>query len=188
MDVQRDFLPEGSLAVPQGDEVVSIINSLRARATFPCGVFLSKDWHPPTHVSFCNNHGAEPFSEKTLVSGHRQTLWPPHCVQGTRGAEFAGGLVVEMGDKVILKGTHEEHDSYSAFFDNLKKHQTELHQCLTVEGVDTLYVCGLALDVCVLFTVLDAVALGYNTVLLEDASVRSLIRYYYDQCTLFSTC
>lgn len=169
VDVQRDFLPSGSLAVPRGDAIVPIINTLFARFDH---VYLSKDWHPQNHVSFASNHpDASPFQTVKLSDGRQQTLWPDHCVQHSTGADFAPGLNVPESGVVILKGADPRYDSYSAFFDNSRNSSTFLADRLREKGIETLYICGLATDVCVLYTVLDASELGFQIVLLTDACV-----------------
>lgn len=137
---------------------------------------MSKDWHPANHTSFASNHtNKKPFEQHTIIiddTSYLQTLWPDHCVQNTPGAMFAPSLQVPQNAVTILKGMDPRYDSYSAFFDNARRAQTSLLQLLKKANVRTLYVCGLALDVCVLFTVMDALDLGFTTVLLLDACVR----------------
>lgn len=112
VDVQRDFLPVGALAVPEGDAVVAPINRL---GTLFNHAVLTQDWHPAGHVSFATSHpGRAPFETVALSYGH-QVLWPTHCVQGTQGAELAPGLDLPRAALIIRKGFHPEVDSYSAF-------------------------------------------------------------------------
>ncbi|PXF49993.1 Nicotinamidase [Gracilariopsis chorda] len=175
VDVQNDFLPTGALPVPDGDGVVPIINALMSRINFGGGVFMSKDWHPPNHTSFASNHNnKKPFEQQTFYvdeTPYVQTLWPDHCVQNSPGALFAPSLQVPENAVTILKGMDPRYDSYSAFFDNARNAQSSLQELLKKASVRTVYVCGLALDVCVLFTVMDALDLGFETVLLLDACV-----------------
>ena len=117
VDVQRDFLPGGALAVPHGDEVVPLINALIPRYA---SVLATQDWHPAGHCSFATNHPGRKPGDVIDVNGISQVLWPPHCVQGSRGAEFAPGLNAGMIGKTFLKGIDPGLDSYSAFFDNAK--------------------------------------------------------------------
>jgi nicotinamidase/pyrazinamidase len=147
VDIQNDFCPGGSLAVKEGDAVVSIANELQKR--FPL-VVATKDWHPPGHSSFVS-------------------LWPPHCVQETAGAEFVAGLDTSRVARVFLKGTDPEVDSYSGFFDNEHLRATGLGDYLKGRGVTDVFVIGLATDYCVKFTALDAVMLGFKTTVIEDA-------------------
>lgn len=166
VDLQIDFCPGGALAVAEGDLVIPIANALMSKFDL---VVATQDWHPATHKSFAANHlWRKPYDEIEL-NGLSQTLWPIHCVQNSFGARFAPGLAVAQIDKVVQKGTDPEIDSYSGFFDNDQRKATELHEYLQGQGVRTLYVMGLATDYCVKFTVLDALALGYETFLIEDA-------------------
>ena len=150
IDVQNDFLPGGSLAVPQGDEVIEPLNrwlSRFSRAGLP--VFATRDWHPPDHRSFAARGGP----------------WPAHCIAGSRGAQFASGLRLPADTPLmeIGKGTHPDADAYSGFED------TELQAHLQAAGVHRLFVGGLATDYCVLNTVLDARRLGYDVIVLQRA-------------------
>ena len=148
VDVQRDFLPGGSLAVPHGDEVIPVLNRWVAafvRAGLP--VFATRDWHPADHVSFRARGGA----------------WPPHCVQGNEGARFAPGLALPDGTAVVSKDVERDQDTYSGFEGG------DLDDRLRAAGVRRIFVGGLATDYCVLHTVTDARARGYDVVLLVDA-------------------
>ena len=147
VDIQNDFCPGGSLAVKEGDAVVPIANELQKR--FPL-VLATKDWHPPGHSSFVS-------------------LWPPHCVQETAGAEFVVGLDTSRVARVFLKGTDPEVDSYSGFFDNEHLRATGLGDYLKERGVTDVFIVGLATDYCVKFTALDAVMLGFKTTVVADA-------------------
>ncbi|MFU8806796.1 MAG: bifunctional nicotinamidase/pyrazinamidase, partial [Bradymonadaceae bacterium] len=153
VDVQNCFMPDGSLPVRDGYAVVPIINELMDRFEL---VVATQDWHPPDHGSFAsNNPGAKPGEIREL-DGLDQIMWPDHCVQNTKGAEFAEGLRTERFDKVFQKGTDPKVDSYSGFYDNVRRHATGLADFLRGRGVDEVYVCGVATDYCVKFTVLDA--------------------------------
>jgi nicotinamidase/pyrazinamidase len=148
VDLQNDFLPGGSLAVPGGDEVVPAINHLAAvfdREDLP--IFATRDWHPPDHCSFRAAGGP----------------WPPHCVAGTAGAAFPAALVLPPRATVISKATTADADAYSGFCG------TELHPRLKAAGVTRIFVGGLATDYCVLNTVRDGHQLGYAVVLVSDA-------------------
>lgn len=176
VDVQNDFCEGGSLAVPDASAVVPAIASLRLRAGpfFTGGVFATQDWHPRHHTSFAASHpGRAPFSSLDLGYG-AQTLWPVHCVQGEKGAEFARGISLE-NVRVVRKGTDTRFDSYSGFQDNAGMKATELEEFLKSARVTDVYVCGLATDYCVKFTALDAVARGFRTFLVEDACVCFLL-------------
>jgi len=167
VDIQNDFLPGGALAVPDGDVVVPLANRL-----MPCfgHVVASQDWHPPGHLSFAAEHdGLEPF-QVTELDGLEQILWPVHCVQGSAGASFASALDVAGIHQVVQKGTDKRIDSYSAFYDNGHRKATGLGRQLRERGIDALVVAGLAADVCVKYTVLDALAEGFATTLVIDAT------------------
>jgi len=160
VDLQYDFMPGGSLEVPEGDEVVAIANRLM-RSYDP--VVATQDWHPEDHLSFASNHeGREPL-EKIELDGLEQLLWPDHCVQGTHGAELPDDLKIARIDRVFRKGTDPRIDSYSGFHDNGHRKSTGLAEWLREEGVDGVDLVGLALDVCVRFTALDAVREGFAT-------------------------
>jgi nicotinamidase/pyrazinamidase len=165
VDVQNDFLPGGALAVPHGDAVIPVIGELAPRFD---NVILTQDWHPPGHVSFASHHGLAPFSTIELPYG-QQILWPDHCVQGTRGAEFAGGLEIPHAQAVIRKGYHAHTDSYSAFLEADRKTPTGLAGLLRERGITTVFLCGLATDFCVVWSALDAKAAGFEAVVIEDA-------------------
>ncbi len=166
MDVQNDFLPGGALAVPRGDEVVPIVNRLAARFD---NVILTQDWHPPNHISFASRHpGSKPYDTIDLPYG-RQILWPDHCVQGSRGAEFHAALAIEQAQAVIRKGYHAHTDSYSALLEADRRTPTGLAGMLRERGIRRVYCCGLATDFCVAWSALDAQAAGFETYVVEDA-------------------
>jgi nicotinamidase/pyrazinamidase len=132
-------------------------------------VVATQDWHPRNHVSFASNHpGKSPFDVIPAASGD-QVLWPDHCVPGTSGARFHPDLDTLPFDLIVRKGMNPELDSYSAFFENDHKTPTGLHFYLNGLGVETVYLVGLALDVCVFYSALDAVQLGYRTIVVQDA-------------------
>ena len=166
VDVQNDFLPGGALAAPRGDEVIPVIASLTP--AFPL-VFATQDWHPADHGSFAANHPGKEPGDQIDLHGLPQTLWPVHCVQGEMGAQLAEGIDSASIRFISRKGKDPTVDSYSGFFDNGRRAATDLHAALQEAGVDTLYVCGLATEYCVKFTALDAVSLGYRTLVVEDA-------------------
>lgn len=148
VDLQRDFLHGGSLAVPGGDAVIEPMNAWLARFhALGLPVYASRDWHPPDHASFRAQGGP----------------WPPHCVAGTPGAEFAGALCLPPGTGIVSKGVVKGNAGYSAF------EGTDLDRRLQARGVRRLFVGGLATDYCVLKTAMDALAQGYAVVVLADA-------------------
>lgn len=165
VDIQNDFLPGGSLAVPHGDEVVAVANRLQTAFEL---VIATKDWHPPDHGSFAANHRGRRPGEVVDLDGVDQILWPVHCVQGSRGADFAPGLETAWIDKVFYKGTDRRVDSYSTFFDNARRRSTGLGDYLREAGVEEVYILGLATDYCVKFSALDAAELGFVTHVVED--------------------
>jgi nicotinamidase/pyrazinamidase len=165
VDIQNDFCPGGALAVPGGDEVVPVANRLIPRFEL---VVATQDWHPPDHGSFAvNQPGRQPY-EVGELAGQPQVLWPAHCVQGTAGAAFHPALDRGRITRVFPKGTDPTIDSYSGFFDNGKRKATGLGEYLRAQGVDALFVLGLATDYCVRATALDAVGLGFAVTLVED--------------------
>jgi len=166
VDVQNDFCPGGRLAVPKGDEVVPIVNTLAKRFE---NVVLTQDWHPPGHASFATSHpGSRPFDAIKLSYGE-QTLWPDHCVQGSDGAALHKDLAVPHAQLVIRKGWHRNVDSYSAFLEADRKTPTGLEGYLEERGIKRVFVCGLATDFCVAWTALDAAKLGFDAAVIEDA-------------------
>lgn len=166
IDVQNDFCPGGALAVGGGDEIVPLVNRLIDAQPH---VILTQDWHPAGHSSFASSHaGAAPFGSIDLAYGP-QTLWPDHCVQGTRGAEFHAGLAWTKAELVIRKGFRPAIDSYSAFFENDRKTPTGLAGYLRERGLTKLSLVGLATDYCVAYSALDARRLGFETSVILDA-------------------
>ena len=148
VDVQNDFCPGGSLAVATGNEVARTMT--RAAAAFSqqgARVYATQDWHPAGHSSFLESGGP----------------WPPHCVQGSHGAELHPELNLPDGHEIIKKGSDPAVDAYSGFLDS------DLEQRLKAAGVTRVFVGGLATDYCVFNTVLDARRIGFETYLLSDA-------------------
>ncbi|WP_374372572.1 bifunctional nicotinamidase/pyrazinamidase [Dongia sp.] len=166
IDLQNDFCPGGALAVGGGDEIVPLVNRLAAAHEH---VILTQDWHPKGHSSFASSHpGTAPFGSIELAYG-TQTLWPDHCVQGTKGAEFHPGLDWTKAELVIRKGFRAPIDSYSAFFENDRKTPTGLAGYLRERGLTRLTLVGLATDFCVAYSALDARKLGFETRVALDA-------------------
>lgn len=166
VDVQRDFLPGGPLAVPDGDAVTAPINRLGALFDH---VLLTQDWHPADHVSFAANHpGRVPFEQIELPYG-RQVLWPTHCVQGSDGARFAPGLDLPRAELVVRKGFRPGVDSYSAFTEADRRTPTGLAGYLRERGLRRLFLVGLATDFCVAWSAMDAVSAGFEAHVIEDA-------------------
>jgi nicotinamidase/pyrazinamidase len=166
VDVQNCFLPGGSLAVKEGDQVIPVIN--RIAKGFE-NVVMTQDWHTPHHVSFASTHeGKKPFEVIKLAYGN-QVLWPDHCVQGTEGAQIAKDISIPQAALVIRKGYHNEVDSYSAFLEADKETHTGLGGYLKERGIDTVFITGLATDFCVAWTAIDARHAGLTTYVVEDA-------------------
>lgn len=166
VDLQNDFCEGGSLAVPKGDEVISIANQLQPHFEL---VVATQDWHPKDHMSFASNHLGRKVGEIIIVEGLRQILWPDHCIQNTRGAEFHPNLNVQHLTKVFHKGIDKKIDSYSAFFDNAHRRSTGLSEYLQSIHVTDIYIMGLATDYCVKYSALDAAQLGFDVHVIEDA-------------------
>jgi nicotinamidase/pyrazinamidase len=166
VDAQNDFCTGGALAVPQGEAIVPVAN--RVAQSF-AHVLATQDWHPPSHLSFASSHkGRNPFEEIEAFYG-AQTLWPDHCVQGTRGAEFHGDLDLRRIELVVRKGFRPEIDSYSAFYENDQRTHTGLAGYLRERGFRRVFLAGLATDYCVHYSALDARREGFDVVVVEDA-------------------
>ncbi len=167
IDMQNDFIPGGSLAVPGGDEILPIINELQQKFEL---VIATQDWHPQDHSSFAKNQPGKKEFDTIILHGLEQKLWPVHCVQNSQGAEFHPNLKSKKIEAIFRKGTNKEIDSYSGFYDNAHLKSTGLSGYLKDKGVNTLYFCGLAADYCVYFSIIDALKEGFETILLEDAT------------------
>lgn len=189
VDLQNDFV-SGSLSLSNcpskhdGSEIVPLVNDLVDKPTFDLIVF-TQDWHTTDHISFVDNAHLRPFHNDCTKSldevkvfdevvfavgdeSRHQVLWPRHCVQESSGAELHPGLVVPPKARIIKKGTNPDVDSYSAFWDNAKLKSTELADLLRGEGITSVYICGIATDVCVKATAIDAIELGFEVYLIED--------------------
>lgn len=170
IDVQNDFCPGGALAVAGGDMIVPHVNHLIAAHDH---VVLTQDWHPSGHSSFASSHaGAAAFQSIQMPYGP-QTLWPDHCVQGTKGAEFHAGLQWTKAEMIIRKGFRPAIDSYSAFYENDHKTPTGLGGYLAERGINAVTLCGLATDYCVAYSALDAAKMGLR-VTVEMAACRAI--------------
>ena len=173
VDVQPDFMPGGALACHEGDAIVPGIARLLAARRYR-HVVATQDWHPAGHASFASAHaGTQPFQQIAL-HGQPQTLWPDHCVQGTPGAALHPSVDWSAADLILRKGSDPQVDSYSAFRENHgplgTRPATGLAGWLHERGVEEVLVCGLARDVCVLWTAQDAVAAGFKAGLLWELS------------------
>lgn len=148
VDVQNDFLPGGSLAVPDGDAVLPVLNRYIQHFTANgLTIYATRDWHPQNHCSFEQQGGP----------------WPPHCIADTPGAEFSADLELPDDVVVISKATSQEKDAYSGF------EGTDLAERCREAGQSRLFIGGLATDYCVLNTVLDALEEKFSVCLLTDA-------------------
>ena len=164
IDVQNDFCPAGALAVVGGNEIIPHINEEMAKCD--C-VVLTQDWHPKGHSSFATSHeGKNPLELIKMPYGD-QVLWPDHCVQGSKGAEFHPDLNIEQANAIIRKGSNPFIDSYSAFFENDRKTSTGLDGYLKSLEIEKINLVGLATDFCVNYSAQDAANLGYKVSVLE---------------------
>ena len=169
VDVQADFTTwkNGSLAVPGADEdyVKQAEFATRALRDSGLAVFATQDWHLPNHISLSANHPGRQFFETIPVDGRSQVLWPPHCVQGTEGAEIL--IDKNLFAAIVRKGQNPLFDSYSGFKDDGGRN-TEMNGLLKQQGITDLVVYGIATDYCVCATALDAIGSGYKVVLIEN--------------------
>ncbi|HEX8677500.1 MAG TPA: bifunctional nicotinamidase/pyrazinamidase [Segetibacter sp.] len=166
VDIQIDFIPGGSLAVPGGNEIISIVNNLQQQFDV---VAATQDWHPGNHKSFASNHKDKNTFDIIQLHGLEQVLWPDHCVQGTKGAEFSKELNMNKVEAIFRKGTDPEIDSYSGFYDNGHRKTTGLADYLKGKQATEVYIAGLAADYCVYYTAKDALLEGFTTYVIEDA-------------------
>jgi nicotinamidase/pyrazinamidase len=171
IDVQNDFMPGGALAIPDGDAIVPLINTLAKEFDH---VILTQDWHPTQHISFATTHAAthanaQPFETIQAPYGP-QTLWPEHTVQHTEGAAFHPALSIPHAELILRKGFRRHIDSYSAFLENDHRTPTGLAGYLRERGLHRLFLCGLAYDFCVRYSAIDGKALGFEAIVIEDAT------------------
>lgn len=167
IDVQNDFCPGGRLAVTEGDRIVPLINALGQKFDH---VILTQDWHPARHISFATTHpGKKPFESIQAPYGP-QTLWPEHCLQNSPGAAFHPALDIPHAELILRKGFRGHIDSYSAFLENDHFTSTGLAGYLRERGLERLFLCGLAYDFCVRYSAVDGHNLGFETIVIEDAS------------------
>ena len=160
IDIQNDFLENGSLEVPYGNDVIEPINQIINNYAL---VIATKDWHPPDHVSFASNHPGKKIGGVVKVNNLEQILQPKHCVQKSKGSEFPETLNFKAINKIIYKGVNSKIDSYSGFYDNGKIRSTGLADYLKTKNVTSIDYVGLATEYCVKFTVLDSIAEGFKT-------------------------
>jgi nicotinamidase/pyrazinamidase len=166
IDVQNDFCPGGALAVPGGDTIIEVIQQVAPRFEH---IILTQDWHPAGHTSFASSHtGKKPFEQIELSYG-AQTLWPDHCVQGSKGAEFHPELHLPRAELILRKGFRPRIDSYSAFFENDRVTPTGLAGYLEERNLTRVFLAGLAYDYCVGYSALDARRLGLQAIVIRNA-------------------
>ncbi|MDM1067073.1 bifunctional nicotinamidase/pyrazinamidase [Myroides odoratimimus] len=167
VDLQYDFLPGGSLAVEDGDKIIPVINTIQKQFDL---IIATQDWHPNNHKSFASQHPGHNLFDLINLNGIPQVLWPEHCIQGTRGAEFTTEWDTTKVAAIFRKGMNVEVDSYSGFYDNDHQHSTGLLGFLKDKEVKELYVCGLAAEFCVYFSAKDAQEAGIKTFFLDFAT------------------
>ena len=181
IDVQNDFCPsyvsasgennpDGALAVRDGGEVIKPLNALAAAIAGAGGmVAATQDWHPAGHISFASSHPQKKSGDIADIGGVSQVLWPDHCVQGKRGAEFHDELHLMPVHLIVRKGFRAGLDSYSAFFENDRSTPTGLEGAIKQLGIQTVIMGGLATDYCVFYSAMDCRRLGFNTIIVTDA-------------------
>lgn len=167
IDIQYDFLSGGALAVPAGNEIIPVLNSIMDRFDL---VVATQDWHPAGHKSFASSHAGKKAFETITWQGGEQVLWPDHCVQGTGGAELFAEIDWRRTEAIFRKGTDPMIDSYSGFYDNNRQKSTGLADYLRGKAVKEVFVGGLAADYCVYFTARDALLEGFRSCIIEDAT------------------
>jgi nicotinamidase/pyrazinamidase len=167
IDVQNDFMPDGALAIADGGAIVPLINTLAKKFDH---VILTQDWHPPQHISFASTHSNRKPFETIEVPYGPQTLWPEHVVQHTEGAAFHPALHIPHAELILRKGFRRHIDSYSAFLENDHFTPTGLAGYLRERGLQRLFLCGLAYDFCVRYSAIDGKRLGFETIVIEDAT------------------
>jgi nicotinamidase/pyrazinamidase len=166
IDVQNDFMPGGALAAENGDAIVPLINTLAKKFDH---VILTQDWHPAQHISFASTHGRKNYETIEAPYGH-QTLWPEHVLQHTEGAAFHPALHIPHAELILRKGFRRHIDSYSAFLENDHVTPTGLAGYLRERNLQRLFLCGLAYDFCVRYSAIDGKSLGFETIVIEDAT------------------
>jgi nicotinamidase/pyrazinamidase len=166
IDVQNDFCPGGALAVANGDAVIEVIHRVAAKFNH---IILTQDWHSANHSSFASAHAGKHAFEQIELPYGAQTLWPDHCVQGSKGAEFHPDLHLPQAELILRKGFRPQIDSYSAFFENDRSTPTGLAGYLEERSLTRVFLAGLAYDYCVGYSALDARRLGFEAIILRDA-------------------
>ena len=166
VDVQNDFCEDGALPVKGASDILPTLNELQSRYDI---VVATQDWHPEGHLSFASSHEGKQPMDVINLEGVEQVLWPDHCVQSSKGADFRGGLDLRNVRTIVRKGMDPSVDSYSGFRDNLSTTDTGLAGLLRELGVVEVHLGGLATDFCVYFTGMDALERGFQASILLDA-------------------
>jgi len=169
IDMQNDFMPGGALPVDEGDQIIDSINQISKIFKENNGkIILTQDWHPKNHKSFASNYNNKNPGDEYQSEGIGPILWPDHCVQGTKGAQFHDKLNIDLAHAIIRKGYNPEVDSYSGFIENDKKSETGLKGYLKALKIKRIFICGLALDYCCYFTALDGIDFGFEVYFLVN--------------------
>jgi len=169
IDMQNDFMPGGALPVDEGDQIIDSINQISKIFKENNGkIILTQDWHPKNHKSFASNYNNKNPGDEYQSEGIGPILWPDHCVQGTKGAQFHDKLNIDLAHTIIRKGYNPEVDSYSGFIENDKKSETGLKGYLKALKIKRIFICGLALDYCCYFTALDGIDFGFEVYFLVN--------------------
>lgn len=167
IDLQNDFTRDGGLEVPEGNEIIPEVNQLQEEFDI---IVATQDWHPANHGSFASNHPGKKAFDVDQLNGLEQVLWPDHCIQGSKGAEFHPELKTEKIQAIFRKGMDPGIDSYSAFFDNGHRKSTGLSGFLKGLEIEHLFFCGLAADYCVYYSIKDALSEGFHCTLFLNAT------------------
>lgn len=167
VDVQNGFTSGGNLEVAHAEQIIPTINQLARHFD---NIVLTQDWHPENHISFVENHPNRKAYELIQLDYGPQVLWPSHCVQGSKDAEFHPDLNIPTAQLIIRKGFRSQIDSYSAFMEADHKTTTGLAGYLKERGINTVYIVGIATDFCVAWTAMDAAKLGFKAFVISDAT------------------
>ncbi|MHA1990126.1 MAG: bifunctional nicotinamidase/pyrazinamidase [Candidatus Hodarchaeales archaeon] len=170
IDIQNDFLAEGSLEVPNGNSIITPINNIGQKfKNKGAKIVFTQDWHPKNHLSFASQHiQKSAFDPISKNQGIGPILWPDHCVQGSEGAAFHSTLDMTIPHLIIRKGYRRSIDSYSGFLENDKTTETGLNGYLSSLNIKKVFICGLALDYCVNFSASDAKMKGFDVYVIYD--------------------
>ena len=172
VDMQNDFMPGGALAVEDGDTIIPGVNKLIEQfKEHNLPIVFTQDWHTPDHKSFASSHDNKQPYDPYEAPGIGPVLWPDHCIQGTAGAEFHPDVNTGFADAIIRKGYNRNRDSYSGFLENDHETETGLDGYLQSRGIKRIFVCGLAMDYCVLFTAADGADKGYDVQYISDLTL-----------------